>query len=71
MPTPNTTIAMAAHTPPKYMIRAMAKAIRKAAPAVINQPPTTESTPVIRNTALSRPQARSANDVPIATINVT
>ena len=35
MPTPNTTIAMAAHTPPKYMIRAMAKAICSNAPIAV------------------------------------
>ena len=42
-----------------------------AMPAVINQPPMTDSTPVMRNTALSRPHARSASDVPIATMKVT
>ncbi len=43
----------------------------KATPAVINHPPITETTPVTRNTALSRLQARSASEVPIATIKVT
>ena len=43
----------------------------KATPAVMNQPPITVSTPVMRNTALSRPQARSDNDEPMATIKVT
>ena len=43
----------------------------KATPAVMNQPPITEITPVTRNTALSRPQALSDNDVPMATMKVT
>ena len=37
----------------------------------MNQPPTTETTPVTRYTALSRPQARSAREEPIATMKVT
>ncbi|CDA42478.1 unknown [Prevotella sp. CAG:5226] len=53
----------------------MAMATRKqavnATPAVMNQPPITVSTPVMRNTAVSRPQARSANDEPMATMKVT
>ena len=39
--------------------------------AVKNQPPTTFSTPATLYTALSRPQALSANEDPIATIKVT
>ena len=46
-------------------------AMMKAAPAVMNQPPMTDITPVTRPTALSRPQARSASDVPIPTMKVT
>ena len=42
-----------------------------ATPAVRNQPPITDITPVILNTALFRPHARSESDVPIATIKVT
>ena len=42
-----------------------------AAPAVMNHPPMTLRIPVTRNTALSRLHARSASDVPIATMNVT
>ena len=54
----------------KYKVPTM-KQIEKAAPAVMNQPPITDNTPVIRNTALSRPQARSAKDEPIATMKAT
>ena len=43
----------------------------KATPAVMNQPPMTEMTPVMRNTALSRPHALSASEVPMATMKVT
>ena len=39
--------------------------------AVRNHPAITFSTPATRYTALSEPQARSASEVPIATINVT
>src|SRR5690606_23759543 len=39
--------------------------------AVKNQPEITVNTPVIRYTALSRPHAPSANELAIATINVT
>ena len=42
-----------------------------AAPAVRNQPPITDTTPVMRNTALSRLQARSESEVPMATMKVT
>ena len=45
--------------------------IVKATKAVMNHPPITDSIPVIRYTALSRPQARSASEEPIATIKVT
>ena len=61
----------AATTPPKFMAMATKKQAVKATPAVMNQPPMTVSTPVMRNTALSRLQARSANEVPMATIKVT
>ena len=42
-----------------------------AAPAVINHPPITVITPVMRYTAVSRPQARSAKEEPMAIINAT
>ena len=57
--------------PPYHMVRATKEQVMKATPAVINQPPMTLSTPVTRNTALSRLQARSARLEPIATMNVT
>ena len=57
--------------PPKYMSAATTKQAAKAAPAVMNQPPITVSTPVMRNTALSRVQALSAKLVPMATMKVT
>ena len=63
--------AMMANVPPKWIIMATKKQMVNAAPAVINQPPITLSTPVIRNTAESRPQARSAREVPMATMKVT
>ena len=53
------------------MTMATIKLMMNAAPAVINQPPITVITPVMRNTALSRVQARSAKLEPMATINVT
>ena len=43
----------------------------KATTAVRNHPLITVNTPEMRYTALSRPQALSASDEPIATINVT
>ena len=43
----------------------------KAIPAVRNHPPMTFSTPVMRNTALSRDHARSAKEDPMATMKVT
>ena len=53
----------------------MAKVTKKlavnATPAVMSQPPITVRTPVIRNTALSRLQARSARLEPMATMKVT
>ncbi len=58
-------------TPPRCMRHTTIPAPMNATPAVMNQPPITEMTPVMRNTALSRPQALSASDVPIATMNVT
>ena len=63
--------AMIANVPPKWITIATKKQMVNAAPAVMNQPPITLSTPVIRNTAESRPQARSASEVPMATMNVT
>ena len=56
---------------PKYKAMLTRKHKMNATPAVMNQPPMTDSTPVMRNTALSRPHARSASDVPIATMKVT
>ena len=53
------------------MTTATMKAARLAANAVRSQPPITVSTPVMRYTALSRPQARSAREEPIATMKVT
>ena len=69
--TANTAIARIASLPPKYITETTNAAAMKAAPAVMNQPPITLSTPVMRKTAVSRPQARSANEVPIATMKVT
>src|SRR5574344_800695 len=57
--------------PPKYIRKQTIAQMIKAETAVRNQPPITDKTPVMRNTALSRPQARSASEEPIATINVT
>ena len=37
----------------------------------MNQPEMTAITPVMRYTALSRPQVRSASDEPMATMNTT
>ncbi len=48
-----------------------AKAIRNPPSAVMNHPATTVITPVMRYTALSRPQVRSASDEPIATMKQT
>ncbi len=48
---------------PKKMSEAIRKDARKAMKAVKNHPPITVSTPVIRYTALSLPQAPSARDV--------
>ena len=56
---------------PKNKATVTRKHKMNATPAVMNQPPMTDSTPVMRNTALSRPHARSASDVPIATMKVT
>ena len=63
--------ATIATKPPKFIVAAMMIAMMKAAPAVMNQPPITDITPVRRPTALSRPQARSAREDPIATMKVT
>ena len=65
------TMAMMAGVPPQYITNVTTKQIVKAAPAVMNHPPMTESTPVMRNTALSRPHALSAKDEPIATMKAT
>ena len=56
---------------PKNIAFVMQKQMRNATPAVMNHPPITESTPVILKTALSRVQAMSAREAPIATIKVT
>ncbi len=53
------------------MHRQTSAQVMNATPAVMNQPPMTLSTPVTRNTALSRLQARSARLEPMATMNVT
>ena len=66
--TPPTSIMA---TPPICIRHTMSPAPMNATPAVMNHPPMTEITPVMRNTALSRPHARSARDVPIATMKVT
>ena len=60
-----------ATAPPKFIANATKKQAEKATPAVINHPPITVNTPVMRNTALSLLQALSANDEPIATMKVT
>ncbi|GFI67544.1 hypothetical protein IMSAG192_01076 [Muribaculaceae bacterium] len=57
--------------PPQCMRAAMMAAPMNATAAVINHPPITDITPVMRNTALSRLHARSDSDVPMATMNVT
>ena len=62
---------MKATNPPMFMRKQMVKQSTNAIPAVMNHPPMTVRTPVTRKTALSRPQARSARDAPIATMNVT
>ena len=49
----------------------IARAIRKPPTAVMNHPATTVMTPEMRYTALSRPQALSASDDPIATMKQT
>ncbi len=56
---------------PKNIRQVSRKHTMKAAPAVVNHPPMTDNTPVMRNTALWRLQARSAKLVPIATMKVT
>jgi hypothetical protein len=53
------------------MAMATNEATVNAMSAVKNQPEITVITPVIRYTALSLPQARSAREEPIATIKVT
>ena len=57
--------------PPKCIIAQTMAQVAKATPAVTNHPPITDITPVTRNTALSRLHARSAKELPIATMNVT
>ncbi len=57
--------------PPYVNNNPIPKAIKNPPNAVMNHPLTTVITPEIRYTALSRPQARSASDDPIATINPT
>jgi hypothetical protein len=53
------------------IIKAKKPETLKAIKAVNSQPKITLSTPLTRNTALSRPQALSLKDVAIATIKVT
>ena len=65
------TMMTATMFPPKCIRRAIMNALANATPAVTNQPPMTESTPVTLNTALSRLHALSARDEPIATMKVT
>ena len=63
--------AMIAGLPPYMRANPTAKAIVKAPTPVTNHPDTTVITPVIRYTALSRPQALSASDEPIETMKQT
>ena len=62
---------MIAIVPPKCIIVVTKKQIKNAAPAVINQPPITDNTPVIRYSDLSRLDAVSASELHIATLNAT
>ena len=63
-------VAMAIFPPHISNIATIAPA-EKATIPVINHPETTVNTPVIRYTALSRPQALSLKEVAMATMNVT
>ena len=63
--------ATMATKPPKCIIRQTRPQATKAMPAVMNQPPITLTTPVMRNTAVSRFQALSARLEPMATMKVT
>ncbi len=60
-----------AKTFPQLISKASRKAAVNAQNAVKNHPPITVTTPDTLNTALSLPQAPSARDVPMATMNVT
>ena len=64
-------MASTAIVPPYISAIDTTNAITKAISAVRNQPEMTASTPVMRYTALSRPHARSASELPMATMNVT
>ena len=68
---PAATMRTMTMMPPKFMAVATKKARVKATPAVMNQPPMTVSTPVMRKTALSLLQARSESEEPMATMKVT
>ena len=66
----NKSTAIAAPLPKLISAKIVPEAT-KAIIAVPNHPPITLSTPATLYTALSAPQALSAKDVPMATINVT
>ena len=65
------TSTVTAIQPPHSRSSVTPKAIRNPPSAVMNQPEMTAITPVMRYTALSRPQVRSASDEPMATMNTT
>ena len=67
----STVMTMKAGGPPYIRARPTTKAMRNPPSAVMNHPATTVMTPDMRYTALSRPQARSASDEPIATMKLT
>ena len=69
---PHSREMMSATTVPPYISASPTRyAMMNAPNPVMNQPAMTVITPVILYTALSRPHARSASEVPIATMNVT
>ena len=63
-------MGMMALTPITLSSSANEAAERKAMSAVANHPRITRTTPDTRYTALSKPQARSASEVPMATMKV-
>ena len=65
------TSVVTAIQPPQSSSSVTQRAIRNPPSAVMNQPEMTAITPVMRYTALSRPQVRSASDEPMATMNTT